>query len=236
MSQYLQQVQKEYLRGVLSKMLDFLLNSMGKYSQEEVQKKRSLFEHNPILVQIYDKLVIKYFSAKRGREDIVRYILRKAFKISRDRVIKWRHMNERSAGAFLCTKYFKKDIEKLQKDGRQFKGEDDILEFFMPYGAKSRNKTMNTEFIADLFKSQEFCEDYKYFLTKFDDCLEEDNRCKKSKLIEFIINCINFKCLHKITNYPRFPWLELWSSEAKSLAKLLLEDQQLVRTYKRQKK
>ena len=45
----------------------------------------------------------------------------------------------------LCKRYFGANLERIEKAGINVEDEDQLIEFFMPYRKKSKNKTMNTK-------------------------------------------------------------------------------------------
>jgi hypothetical protein len=52
---------------------------------------------------------------------------------------------------------------------------------------------MNNEFLAEIFSSEAFQNDYNSFLTQLEDTLKSDNKRKTDKLISHIMELVNKK-------------------------------------------
>ena len=224
-----------YFKTELEKILHFILTNMGKNNQVEIQNARNAYINNPCLLQIYDKLVMKYYSAKKCKEDIVRYILRKAFKVMRTALIKNEKVCAKKASVLLCKRYFGANLERIEKAGINVEDEDQLIEFFMPYRKKSKNKTMNTNFVLEVFSSEDFCQEYQRFLADFSDILADDNNKKTKKLISFMTDCAKNNNLSKLGGFNRLPWLDVWIEDTKNIAIALMPNKRLIYNCKKNK-
>ena len=190
---------------------------------------RSFYVQHPVLIQIYDKLANKYYSAKKTREDTIRYVIRKAFKNIKVSLIKSERLTDQKATIMLYKKYLKPSLEKNNsleqiKDKPEYKDdEDEMMKLFMPYRKDSKIKTINSSFLLQIFSSEAFCEEYKKFLVDFDEIMAKENMKKVSDFANFMIECIKKSQLEKIISYNRLPWLEVWVKDTKRVAQDLLK-------------
>jgi len=209
---------------------------MGKNTdQAEIDNVRKLYLQNPCLLQVFDKLVMKYFSAKKCKEDIVRYILRRTFKVMRSSIMKREKVCSKKASLLLCKRYFQNNLDEIQQSGVDVQNDEEILELFMPYRKNSKNKTMNTSFVLEIFSSDDFCKEYQEFLDEFKGILVADNNKKRDKLIIFLMECIKKNALSKIGAYNRLPWLDVWIDDTRNIAESLMPNKKTMGTYKKVK-
>jgi hypothetical protein len=206
------------VKAELEEMIYFLLNNIGKIDQGEIEKARRKYSQNLYLVPVFDALVAKYFPVKKHREDIVRYVVRRAFKFLKAGAIKKEKVYGKRAYAILCKKYFQSSYEELQKSGVNTEDEKELIEFLLPYRKNSKNRTMNNNFTTEIFSSQEFCADYEIFLKSFDKVLIDDNNKKIEKLISLAEECIANNCPEKIKQCTRLPWLQAWIEKTQEIA------------------
>lgn len=211
------------LRKRLEKMIRSIMSCVNADNQAELAKGRELYINEPILLKIYDTLIMRYSTSKRCKEDIIRYILRKVFKILRVKIVAEHKVPNKKASFLLCQKYFHSRFNELQDAGITAEDEDGLLEFFMPYKKNSKNRTMNSSFIDDIFSSPEFCQEYKAFLaTQFERFLIADNNRKIKKLVDLLVICIEKKDVSKLIKFSRLPWLGAWLQDAREYAQSLL--------------
>jgi len=191
----------------------------------EIDARREIYmQDTNNLLQIYDKLVMKYYSAKKCREDIVRYILRKFFKILRTNISREAKVSYRKTTLLLCKKYFSSKVQEMQERGIKLENEEEVLEFFMPFRKNSKNKTMNTNFVCEIFSSPEIREEYDKFLKKFEKHINADNNIKIQKTLQVLMECAQKKDLSKLASFNRFPWLDSWMDNTISIAFSLKPD------------
>jgi len=210
------------LRKQLEAMINFILCNVNKNTSKDMEDARKLYSHHSMLLQIYDKLIMKYYSAKKCKEDIVRYILRKVFKLLRASFIKKHKVSNKKASLLLCKKYFSSRFEEMEKSGVNIKNDEELLEFIMPYKKNSKNRTMNTNFVGEIFASDEFRLEYERFLAQFDDLLKGDNDKKLKKMVDLLVDCIQNNDLTKFNTFNRLPWLNIWLEDTKNIAVSLM--------------
>jgi len=207
----------------LEEMINFILNSIGKLDQNvTINKGRAMYANKPYLLPIFDTLAEKYMPVRKHREDIIRYIIRRALKFMKKSIIEKEKVYGKRAYAALCKKYFQLDYEKLEKLGINAQDEKELIEFLLPYRKNSKNRTMNTDFTSEIFASPEFCSDYKEFLKGFGDSLNDDNTEKIKKLIQLSEECIRKNSTNQIKKCSRLPWLDAWTEKAKETANSLI--------------
>lgn len=211
-----------YLLKELEKIVRFIITNMGRMTQQTMENSRTQITDNPALLQIFDKLVMKYYSAKKCKEDIVRYILRKAFKVMKTEIGKEQKVCGKQATLLLCKRYFPANFDRIEEAKIKIKDGDELLEFMMPYRKNSKNKTMNNSFVSEIFSSESFCREYQKFLKGFYEIIKEDNDKKIDKLITFLAECVKKDCVSKLGSFSRLPWLEVWMEDTNNVAASLL--------------
>jgi len=213
----------ELMKLELEEMINFILNNIGKPDQNSmVDKGRKNYSKKPYLSPVFDALVDKYLPVKKHREDVIRYIIRRALKFMKKSIIEKEKVYGKRAYAALCKKYFHLDYEKLEKLGINTQDEKELIEFLLPYRKNSKNRTMNTDFTAEIFSSDEFCSDYQEFLKSFGKDLEDDNLEKTKKLIQLSEECIKKNNTTQIKKCTRLPWLQPWIEKTKETAQSLV--------------
>jgi len=210
------------LRTQLERMVQLILSSIKGKEGDNAEQVKALYAKNPILLQLYDKLIMKYYSAKKCREDIVRYILRKAFKTFRTDMVKKERVNQKKASLILCKRYFHSKFEELQKSGVNLENDEALFEFIMPFKKNSKNKTMNTNFVLEVFSSEEFTKAYLEFLSQFEELIQIDNKKKMEKLLDLLVACVEKNDLTKLGAFNRLPWLDIWLEDTISIANSLV--------------
>lgn len=211
------------LRRKLEKMIRQIMTHLSKNDTEAAEKAKEQYKDDPMLALIYEKLVIRYYSSKKCKEDIIRYILRKLFKTLRTNVIKEEKVSNKRASYVICQKYFSSRFEEIKEAGVNLDDEEELLQFFMPYRKNSKNRTMNNSFIAEIFASEDFCKVYETFLnSQFERFLVADNNRKIKKLIDLLVICVHKNDISKLAKCNRLPWLDIWLQDARSIAASLL--------------
>jgi len=207
------------IRTQIEGMIRLILSSVNKGALNEADNKRELYTKSPILLQIYDRLVIKYYSAKKCREDIVRYILRKVFKLLRTDLIKKERVSYKKATSTLCKRYFS---SSLKQGKTQAKNDKELLDLIMPFQKNSKNRTMNTNFVLEIFSSEKFCVAYEDFLGGFEELLQLDNKKKLEKLLDVLVKCVLKNDVAGLNAVNRLPWLDVWLENTKEIAYSLI--------------
>jgi hypothetical protein len=215
------------LRKKLEKMIRQIMTHLSQNDTEAAEKAKEQYKQDPILAMIYEKLVIRYYSSKKCKEDIIRYILRKLFKTLRTNIIKEEKVSNKRASFVICQRYFSSRFDEIKEAGVNLDDEEELLQFFMPYRKGSKNRTMNNSFIAEIFSSEEFCKVYETFLNnQFERFLLADNNRKIKKLIDLLVTCVHKNDITKLSKCNRLPWLDVWLQDARSIAASLLTQNQ----------
>jgi len=211
------------LKGQIVNMLKFALKEFGKGNSERIQAQRNVYLSNPILLNLFDNLIDKYSSAAKCREDMVRFVLRKAISSLRDSLRAKQNITSKAASIALCKKYFKADTFEQTKKEFGVDDEEDLLNFRLPYKKNSRNKTANSKFMTEIFSSTAFYKDYLEYLNNFENILQHDNKKKFDKFVEFLEDCVNRNAVHEVKKYKRLPWLDQWLETTQVIAHELLD-------------
>jgi len=215
------------LRKKLEKMIRQIMTHLSQNDTEAAEKGKEQYKQDPMLSMIYEKLVIRYYSSKKCKEDIVRYILRKLFKTLRTNIIKEEKVSNKRASFVICQRYFSSRFDEIKEAGVNLDDEEELLQFFMPYRKGSKNRTMNNSFIAEIFSSEEFCKVYETFLNaQFERFLIADNNRKIKKLIDLLVICVHKNDITKLSKCNRLPWLDIWLQDARNIAASLLPQNQ----------
>jgi len=72
-------------------------------------------------------------------------------------------------------RYFPASKEGFKNSEINFNDDEALFDALMPFKKNSKNKTMNSSFLADTFSSKAFRDDYCLFLNSFDDTMYADN-------------------------------------------------------------
>jgi len=214
---------EESLRNELERMVKFILSNMGKVPDTTFEDHRNVYQSNPRLLKAYDTLLKKYFSSKKVKEELIRYIMRKALKTMKKGLADdSAQLRGKKASQALCQRYFLDQIaspEMLQKDS------EDIVDHFFPYQNNSKNKTINMKFVNEIFASTKFRKDYlESFLPGLPSFLIEDNNKKVIKLVDLLMICVKENNFSKIMPLKVFPWLDSWLDETKNLAASIIPE------------
>ena len=204
-------------------LVTYLLNNIGTSKEKELSEFRALYASDHLLSALIDILMRRYTSSQKTKEEMVKYTLRKALRWLRNKVAKTADTDPKKGGMkVLIQKYFGEDLK--DKEGFENLDDDEIVEKFLPFKKDSKIKTMNTTFVAELFKSKEFAKEYQEFLKGFSNIMVVDNNRKIEKFISFLENCYSNGSFEKLKNYKRIPWLNAWITgtltQAKEMPKL----------------
>lgn len=178
---------KKGLKAQIKDIVLFVLDNFGRVSESSFEQEKQKYSDNKDLVLVFDMLNAKYASTIKTKEEMVKYTLRRAFKFIKSSVKKTTQGNSKGVSKVICNKYFHVSQEDFSKVGN----EEDFLKVVLPFRKNSKNKTMNTTFINEVFASEEFCRDYQAYLESFESILEADNKNKVERLISFIEECLN---------------------------------------------
>ena len=214
------------LQDKLRYILKFFITSYGKAVKEAIEQEKKRFSDDRPLLEVFERLEEKYTKSSKCREDMVRFVIRKAITFLKN-IFKEKHqVSAKAATMLLCQRYFPSKVTELRSHS-EFLNEDAILDFLLPYKKNSRNKTANSNFVAEIFTSELFYNDFLEYLSKLDDILEEDNKKKEIKFISFLVDCVQQNRIWKIKTYKRLPWLNIWLETTKTLAIEIFNAQQM---------
>ena len=211
------------IRQKVTEMMLFILSELGNIDQSCIVGKRVEYAFHSALQALFDALIVKYSSGAKGREDMIRFILRKAFSYMKKSIKKQNKTSAKASATLLCQRYFSFDSNQIPGKTLRATNEEEISSYLLPYKKNSINKTPNASFISEIFASRAFYDDYAEFLTKFDYILEADNQSKNEKFIEFLVKCVQRNEVHKIKSYKRIPWPKVWKKSTTVIAHELLD-------------
>jgi len=209
------------LRSSIERIVRFFVENYKNEKNQEYFYERSLYYSNQTLLNLFDALSEKYSSAKKCREDMNRYVLRKAIIFLKNPPGKKKKINSKIASINFIKKYFQDQYDELTQT-KQISNQKEAINFFLPYKKESKNKTANTEFTKEAFASETFYQDYLGFLKELDTILEADNKKKFKNFVDFLIVCVKKKTIEKIQTFKRPPWLKIWFNATKIIAYELL--------------
>jgi len=224
------------LKRYITHMLHFFIQNFGKIDQIQCEHERRKYSFHINLLSLFDALAEKYKSASKCREDMIRYVLRKALAYLRDSLRVKQKLTSKNASIVLCQKYFEINSEEMIMNNIDMEKEEDLLNFLLPYKKNSRNKTANNSFITELFASEAFYQDYLDYLSNFEEIVEQDNQRKINKFIDFLVVCVQENTIPRIKNFKRLPWLNAWLRTSKIIAHELLGAKHLKSFQKKQKR
>jgi len=193
-------------------MVQFFVNNYGKKSEEEIKEERSKYAQSPKLLLVFDELVVKYGSTNKTKEELVKWVLRKAMKVTKKAIKGGKKVAQKTLSNDLCKRYFKENLDEEIEECDELSGS------LLPFRKNSKNKTMNAAFISEIFSSDEFKRDYEIFLKDFNDIADKENVDKTPKFVTFIIQCVKKNKISEIGKYKRIPWLMSWIHNAKKVA------------------
>ena len=208
------------LREQIEEMVSFFLKEFGKASSYKMTTQRNTYSRSKILLAVFDALTAKYSSSGKCKEDMTRFVLRKAISYLRNLQRDKNGYSCKAASLALCKKYFENKLNDIAKK-IDFESEEDVLNYLLPYKKNSRNKTANTCFALEIFASEAFYQDYCVFLENFDEIFERENQKKFKKLVDFLLDCIKQKKISGVKTFKRLPWLKTWLNATKIIAEEL---------------
>jgi len=202
-------------------MMNYFTKKFNKSNQEEIAQERAKYRHSQITLQIFEELTKKYSSASRCKEDMLRFVLRKALTFLRNRLRNQCVLSARAASIAMCKRYFGPRMNEMLEN-INIEDEGEVLAFLLPYKKGSRNRTANSRFTSEIFGSDEFRKDYASYLEELDGILLKDNQKKIDKLVHFLADCAKQGAIEKVRTYKRLPWTEEWLNSSKILANELI--------------
>lgn len=206
--------QEAHVRNIV----DFLILNFGLLSQSEIEREKQKYSHDEVLSQVFNNIVLKYTSMNKTKEEMIKYVFRKALKSIKDKLKGTIKKSDKEINKIFFQKFFSvsKD-EMLKKKGVNTEDEEELMKFLLPFKKTSANKTLNSNFLSKIFSSEEFCHAYEEYLTEFEREADFDNGVKVKKFVEFIMTCIKTNKISQILNYKRVPWLKSWVLSTKNI-------------------
>jgi len=188
------------------------------HNLDKIEKAKKKFSSDQKLSQAFDALVAKYSSAVKTKENIVKYVLRKVFKSMKELLMKEKSMDSKTACGSFVEKYFPDSRGDLKEKGINIEDDEELFNALMPFKKNSKNKTMNNNFLIEIFTSESCRDDYNVFLAGLDDCMYADNYQKIERFLVYIEECVEKGAYKEIGKFKRLPWLRLWIEKTKETA------------------
>jgi len=201
------------LEAQVKYMIQFFINHYGSSANKEIEKARQSYAHDSRLAKAFESLTMKYAATSKTREEMVKWIIRRVLKASKKIVKGNQKKDQKTVLQDVCKRYF---LEENSPD----QAEEDHLsvDAVLPFRKNSKNKTMNSTFIAEIFESQLFKDDYKEFLKDLDKITEKENLEKTRRFTKLVMECIKSGSFDKIAKYKRVPWLKNWIQNTNKVA------------------
>jgi len=214
------------LRNELEKIVNLILSNMGKENNNFIETSRRFYAHNTFLLQTYDALIRKYYSLKKLREDIVRYIFRKVLKVMKESKNEKTKVNDKKASLLLFERYFQSQVDCVSdsQNSKNF-SENKIPDTLLHCQKKLKNKGMSINFIRNLFSSETFLKDYQILLPNLEQLLREDNTKRLDNLLDVLVQCVKENNFKPIGSLKIYPWLDIWMEDAKNITHCLSKAQ-----------
>ncbi|CAD8124561.1 unnamed protein product [Paramecium sonneborni] len=153
----------------------------------------SLKNQNQIpLSNILETLSLKQKQQHKSREELIKFCLRKALKFIFRKV---QEENDKS----------KTNLKSAQKIFIQALEQETNKHIILPFRKNSKNKTMNSDFLKEIFSSQIFVHYYEQFLNCLDEQIQKDSKKKIASLCIKIQNKISDDKIFSF-DVKRLPW------------------------------
>lgn len=208
------------LESQIAFMIQFFVDNYGRTTEFDIQRERAMYNQDQRLGKIFDILISKYASIIKTREQRIKWIIRRAFKTTKQAITKDKKaVSKDEVSKNMCKRYFKDSKEESpEQDDDDDCNYGDLLNSLLPFKKNSKNKTMNASFLTEIFESEQFRQDYKNFLNDFDNIIEKDIQEKVKRFASFVVDCVKKEKIDSIKKYKRVPWLKVWFQNTKKLA------------------
>ncbi|CAD8118937.1 unnamed protein product [Paramecium sonneborni] len=160
------------------------------------------------LAKILEILAIKQQQQIKSREELIKFCLRKAFRFI------FKSISERN-------NISKTNLKTARQEFLKIIEQEIKIPLILPFRKNSKNKTMNNDFLKQVFSSQIFQTFYKEFLDHLDDTIQEDRKKKIDKLQDKIWLSLRDNRTASI-DIKRLPWSLKNTERVKSIAFELL--------------
>merc|ERR1711893_297744 len=112
----------------------------------------------------------KYRKQSKTKENITKYVFRRVFKSIKEE-IQGRY-NSRQMPKYFIDTYF----SHLRKTTSA--SDSQIYESLIPFNSNSKNKSMNINFLSDMFSSEKFTQRYLEVISELQEMMEKENEEK----------------------------------------------------------
>ncbi|CAD8120453.1 unnamed protein product [Paramecium sonneborni] len=161
-----------------------------------------------VLFNLFELLVQKLKSQQKSREELIKFCLRKALKFIFQRVQE--KYDKSKTNLKSAKKIFMSIVEKEIQTN-----------IILPFRKNSKNKTMNSDFLKQIFSSQTFVIYYKEYLCCLEQEIQKDSKKKIASLCNKIMNHF-----HDEKNFEfdvkRLPWSHSNVEKVKQTAQEML--------------
>ena len=202
--------QTQIQRDRVKNLLLFIINNLGRVKDTDMLQEKIKYNDDPILFRLFEMLIERYSAAYKTKDEILKFITRKAFATIQDGFKKRGGSSECQTSETLCKRYFKSSIDDIKKLGININHRESFLQVLFPYRKNCKNKARYQELISKLATSSEFYEDYCLFLNNFKEAIEAERGKKIDLCVSFLVDCIQRNNLDEFVHYKRIPWLESW--------------------------
>lgn len=212
------------LEAQIKYMVQFFINNYGIVRMKDIKEERRRYSYSAVLTKVFDTLATKYSMTTKTREELIKWIIRRVLMTSKQNIKGNKKISQKKLSNIVSQRYFKanKSSPGSQDEVEGHEDWNESLHDMKP----SKNKTINMNFIEEIFGSEEFQQDYDSFIRQFDDIIEKDTKEKMGRFLNFILECVKDDTIGEIMKYKRVPWLKSWVEKACKIA-LELEDRNL---------
>jgi len=124
-----QSLSKKTLKNQIRAIIQFILGNYGRISEEQMNQEKIKYQDNADLLAIFNGLLTKYSSTIKTKEEMIKYILRKAFKFIKKGLKKELQADSKEVSSVLCKRYFGDYSGNLP----DLDNEEDFLKFLLPF-------------------------------------------------------------------------------------------------------
>ncbi|CAD8209769.1 unnamed protein product [Paramecium octaurelia] len=144
------------------------------------------------LSNVLEILTQKQKQQHKSREELIKFCLRKAFKFI------FRKVQEENGKS-------KTNLKQAQKIFIEAIEQETKKSIILPFRKNSKNKTMNTDFLKEIFSSPTFVRYYEQYLGCLDEHIQKDSKKKIAALCNKIQNKISDDKIFSF-DIKRLPW------------------------------
>lgn len=204
------QIDMQAQKVEIKRMVTYILNNLGRVKETDLSKERESYASSHALVELFDALVTRYSSTFKTKDEILKYITRKAFTTIRNNYKQKEFSKGGLMSETLCKRYFKVSIQDIGKLGIDINHRENFLQVLFPYRKNCKNKARYKDLIGKLGASKEFYEDYCIFLNDFAQIMQIEKEKKVTVFVPFLCECVRRNQIQDVIYYKRIPWLDNW--------------------------